>query len=485
MTQPTLVWLSPLLLLVLFGLDILTPQKLVLAILFNVPIALSSLTLSSKLTIGLTLTALLANLVAGLLNAWQEQSYDPIALGNRILAALSFLLVALLSLQSARTWAQEAEKRLEERKAQQERQLRQLLQELSQSQNPQALLEQSCRLVRSLMRASGVMVRQVSAGRWAEEGYQTPNTWQPPREVPPSSKNSVRWSVLEGRMFLVAQWQPNLLLLVESPQIGGALGVMDELLRSLEGLLQRAELLSHLQQHEREMVRRNGVIRDLIYAFSHDLRTPLIANTMNMQQALAGAYGPLAPHFADNLRNGLAANQELLELAEKLLLVAQLESGEALSPKTQLDLAELLRQTAERFAPLLQEKALGLQLDLPQQLWLEGRENDLRRVIQNLLENAIRFAPQGSDVLLTLHSKDSRAWLEVADQGPGVPHEMRPRLFLRFSKGTAGAGSGLGLYLARQIVQAHGGQIGYRDRTGGGSVFWLSLPLGVLPYEAR
>lgn len=287
-----MTWLAPLLLVALFILDVFTAQKLVLAILFNVPIALSSLTLSRSQTLWLTLAALVANALAGYINATQELTFDPIALGNRVLSALSYLLVALLSLQSARAWAQEAEKHIEEKRANQERQLRQMMEELSESPTTDALLEQTCRSVRSFMTARGVAVRSVGPQGWGSLHYQSPSTWQPPSDCPPPHKNPVRWSVLEGRMFVVAQWKTDLVLLVESPKLERADKVMAELLRSLEGLLQRAELVAHLQEHEREMLRRNGLMRSLIDALVHGLQTPLSATELEVLRGVAQGLSP-------------------------------------------------------------------------------------------------------------------------------------------------------------------------------------------------
>lgn len=254
------------------------------------------------------------------------------------------------------------------------------------------------------------------------------------------------------------------------------------MLRDLGSLLERARLLENLERQRTELARRNGVIRDLVYAFSHDLRTPLIANAMNMRLALEGAYGELSDEYKSVLHNGLSANEDLLELADSLLLVARIESGENLESPQTVDLATLLRQTLERLKPLIQEKTVKLVLAAPNEFRALGRATELRRVFQNLLDNAVKFSPPGGIVEITLSRDDSDlsaqgAILSVCDSGHGVAEAVLPRLFERFSHGRAGGGSGLGLYLSKQIVAGHGGEIRYTPRELGGSCFTVWLPL--------
>jgi signal transduction histidine kinase len=103
-------------------------------------------------------------------------------------------------------------------------------------------------------------------------------------------------------------------------------------------------------------------------------------------------------------------------------------------------------------------------------------------MIQNLLDNAIKFSPEGKsvEVVLKRHDESSSAQglqLEILDRGAGIAKEQQQRLFQRFSSGKAGGGIGLGLYLAKQITETHGGRIRYEAREGGGSRFVVWLPL--------
>lgn len=460
-----------------FAADVLTPQSLVMAILYNVPIALTALALSSRLTLGITLAALAANVIAGFFNAHQGGGFDAIALGNRLLSTLSFFLVAFLSLQAAQSSARLTEARTEERRARRERQLRQLIEDLSGPLLPHELLERSAKVLRNFFEAESGAVMRLHGLAWGERVFATPKGWELPQEVPPASQKLVRRILLSGKVYLVGQLRPNLVLLFGTPRLEGAEALLSDLIPTLQVLLGKAELFANLQHQQGELTRRNTVIRDLIYAFSHDLRTPLVANAMNIRLALEGAYGELSEDFKRSLKNGLEANQDLLELADQLLLVARLESGEAQPPKVSLDLPRLVREGVERLSGLWKERGLKVEVHAPEHLEVGGRESELRRLLQNLLDNAVKFAPAGSMVEVRLTKTQERAVLEVADRGPGVPEDARERLFTRFSSNRAGGGKGLGLYLARQIAEAHGGTVRYLPRSGGGSLFRVELPL--------
>jgi two-component system, OmpR family, sensor kinase len=116
----------------------------------------------------------------------------------------------------------------------------------------------------------------------------------------------------------------------------------------------------------------------------------------------------------------------------------------------------------------------------------------LRQVVDNLLTNARVHTPAGAPIHVRLAAEDEWAVLEVADEGPGVPAEEADTIFERFhridrSRARSKGGVGLGLAIVRSLVEAHGGAVSYRPRAGGGSVFWVSLPLapGARPASAR
>ena len=384
-----------------------------------------------------------------------------------------------------------------ELQAEREHKLHRLTTELGGTLRPQAFLQRTCEVLRELLEADAVVVSGVAHNRFV-----APQSSDPPSAalvharagervpwlvtVAPSYSPAVAAGRVDARPLTVGHLRrdeaPDLALLAVRAGADDATPFLGEALRDLEPLLERAALLENLDRQRTELERRNGVIRDLVYAFSHDLRTPLIANAMNMRLALDGAFGALSPEFERTLENGLSANEDLLELADSLLFVARHESGEALGAPEPVSLPTLLRQAAARLEPVLEERQLRVELGVPAELKVLGRPAELRRVFQNLLDNAAKFSPRGGVVEVNLVADDDAtsaqgARLEVSDRGAGISSALQPRLFGRFSHDRAGGGTGLGLYLARQIVTEHGGDVRYRPREGGGSVFTVWLPI--------
>lgn len=470
-------WLGPasgLLLTGILALDLLTPQNLVLAILYNIPIALSILALSRRLTLSMTFFALLANVAAGYYNAEHAPLFDATALGNRILAALSFFLVAILSLQAVRASVKVSEARNREEKAQLEGILRHLIEVLSASTSAQVLLEQSCKQIRLALEAKGVAVVQSAPS--LKTLFCLPEDWA----VDPPIDGPLGWPhtgvVRDLNRFWVVL-KPGLWLLVQEPKFPHARTVLLELSPTLQALLGKVELFERTQSQQREIARHSEVIRDLVYAFSHDLRTPLMANALNMRLALEGAYGVLPEAYKQSLQHGLESNQALLDMAESLLLLARLESPDPAPNPAPLDLAQVAKEALAHLQTLFDQKQIVLRYEGVEQLKLQGHELELKRLLQNLLDNAGKFAPIGSTVQVRLKAAVDKAVLQVIDQGRGIGRDQQKKLFARFSGSHEGNGSGLGLYLCKQIVLAHRGQIRYRENPTGGSIFEVELPL--------
>jgi len=231
---------------------------------------------------------------------------------------------------------------------------------------------------------------------------------------------------------------------------------------------------------QQELLERSQIIQDLVYALSHDLRTPLLALGMTMNQALEGSFGDLPQKYRQVLDNALHSNEELLRLAETLLLVARYEANHGNDLCEEVDLYNLVKTCKAELEPLWTRKSLDLTLHHEgKSAVIHGSRQELRRLIINLIDNSVKYTPAEGTIDISVADSDRGVTLSVADNGYGVPEEDRAALFSRFwrsKKVERGAGTGLGLYLCRRIVEAHGGSIRYEQNGNQGSVFTFELP---------
>ncbi len=286
-------------------------------------------------------------------------------------------------------------------------------------------------------------------------------------------------------------WQPRrpglTLQLWTAPAMFGALGVLALLAwLSIVNMrrttaLQVAHQAAIRRSAERERVER--MQHAFVATVSHELRTPLTAIGGSLALVAGGSAGVL-PDKARKLIDIAHRNSErLVRLVDDILDIERLEAGLVELDLTTVDLRRLTEQSLEINQPYAARTAANLELmpgpDRPQ---VRADGDRLHQVLTNLIGNAVKYAPPGSLVLLAVRQTDGRARVEVTDQGPGIAAEFRHRLFQRFSRasdeGTRRAsGSGLGLYIARTIIERQGGRIGVESVPGHGATFWFELPL--------
>ncbi|MGZ3461355.1 MAG: sensor histidine kinase, partial [Archangium sp.] len=218
---------------------------------------------------------------------------------------------------------------------------------------------------------------------------------------------------------------------------------------------------------------------ELIGVAAHDLGNPL-----NALQLMLGRLRRSPPADADKLREALTVavrhTQRLGRLLHNLLDLSRLSSGRLELELGEVDLAELAREAVERHADQAEE--VGSRLVLEVEPGVVGRWDRLRleRVLTNLLSNAFKYG-QGKPIELRVERTDGHGRLVVRDHGPGIPPEQQRRIFERFQKAPARGekreGFGLGLYIVRQLVDAHGGTVRVESREGEGATFTVELPL--------
>jgi two-component system, sensor histidine kinase and response regulator len=247
---------------------------------------------------------------------------------------------------------------------------------------------------------------------------------------------------------------------------------------------EHSELRHHLQDAQTALEKEQTISRlreDFVATLTHDLRTPLIASEQTLGMLQAGKLGELTERQRQVVGMLQTNQKDLLKLVNSLLLVYQFESGEcplALSP---VNLSQWLPTILPQFLPLAatRQHKLEFQQDNTQPTVLADSFS-LQRVITNLISNAIEHTPSGGRVLVQLSTLADAAVIQVWDNGKGIPAADIPQLFQRFSQGTSkirSSGIGLGLYLSKQIIEAHGGSITVKSQEGKGSVFTLTLPL--------
>ncbi len=247
--------------------------------------------------------------------------------------------------------------------------------------------------------------------------------------------------------------------------------------------LERARLYE-AEQEARAAAEAAVRLRDQFLSIaSHELKTPLTVLLGNAQLLLRRA--ARTGGLSERDQRGLAAvadqAQRLDRLIAMLLDVSRIETGQLTLDLTSLDLGELLGRLVGELQPTLSQHQVLLQLPAAP-LLIVGDELRLEQLFQNLIYNAVKYSPDGGEVRLELAVSDGAVAVRVIDQGIGIPSDELPRLFRRFFRASNTGphhigGMGIGLYVAREIVDRHGGAIEVTSAEGAGSTFTVTLPL--------
>jgi signal transduction histidine kinase len=219
--------------------------------------------------------------------------------------------------------------------------------------------------------------------------------------------------------------------------------------------------------------------RSLVADVAHELRTPL----SNIQGYLEAVKDGLLQPDDQTLDTIYQQVIQVVQLVEDLRLLALTESGMLRLNVEPGHVEDLLRQGVDAFRPRAEAKGVNLVLRLPPESpEVQMDQTRISQVVANLLDNAIFHTPRGGLVTVSAEAKDSSIRVIVADTGSGIPPEAIPWLFERFyrvdpSRTRATGGTGLGLTIAKQLVEAHGGSIGVESAAGSGNRFFFDLPL--------
>ena len=219
---------------------------------------------------------------------------------------------------------------------------------------------------------------------------------------------------------------------------------------------------------------------DFYSIIAHDLRSPLAAMLMRTDLMLRGQRGVLSAEMIADLRKMDGNMRRLVALINDFLDFARMEDAAHTLERERVDLAELASEVLDELRPLFENTGQKLELDLQKaSVVVLGDKGRLQQVLTNLVTNAIKFAPARGVIGVRARRAGSSCEINVEDNGPGIPPEIVPSLFKRYSRapsGQLGGGTGLGLLIVREIVEAHGGAVGVESTVGSGSRFWVRIP---------
>lgn len=216
---------------------------------------------------------------------------------------------------------------------------------------------------------------------------------------------------------------------------------------------------------------------------AHQLRTPLSAIKWTLKMLLEGDAGELNKEQKQFINKTYISNERLIDLINDLLNITRIEEGRYLHELSSVDFIKEVVYVLDSYKDVIKKKGINVSLEKPEKklpkMFLDIEK--IRLTIQNLLNNAIKYTSSGKNIKIVITKKDNNVIFEINDKGIGIPKEEEQRIFSKFFRGDNAVkketeGSGLGLFIAKNIIEAHKGEIWFESKKEGTS-FFFSLPL--------
>ncbi|QNM94785.1 hybrid sensor histidine kinase/response regulator [Chitinimonas koreensis] len=248
--------------------------------------------------------------------------------------------------------------------------------------------------------------------------------------------------------------------------------------------LEQELLLAELQKTQTELQMAVRVRDEFLSIAAHELRTPLSVLKLQIQMRERSLKrGDMSAFSPEMIERSVQQDRRLVEILfrqiNEMVDIARIRAGKLYLSPSRFDLGEMVREIVEQFADQFAASGCEVRLEADEALLGKWDRFRLEQVLINLLTNAMRYA-QGKPVHVSVRRRGSRAGFSVADAGPGIDAADQERIFQQFERAVPalqGAGLGLGLYIARKIVEGHGGTIRVQSRPGAGATFTVELPI--------
>ena len=245
---------------------------------------------------------------------------------------------------------------------------------------------------------------------------------------------------------------------------------------------ERIEALArHLKKANARLLELDKQKSEFVSIASHQLRSPLTAIRGYSSMILDGSFGDISGRIKDPVKRIYKSSQQLMSIVEDLLNMTRIEQGRMRYDMRRVNIVDIVREAVEELDFHAKESGLSLSFRAPESpVFVSADKEKIRQVFLNLIDNAIKYTPRGNVTVSVSQNEEGEAVISVADTGIGISPDLQGHLFEKFNRGensteTHANGSGIGLYIAREITKAHGGEIKAESKKRG-SVFTVILP---------
>lgn len=245
-------------------------------------------------------------------------------------------------------------------------------------------------------------------------------------------------------------------------------------------LIRRDRKLSETNKRLREV---DILKSEFVSIAAHQLRTPLSGIKWSLEILLGEHFGKINEKQKGIALKSYESNERMISLVNNLLNVDRIESGRNILKYTKVKAENLMEGVLYYINPLLNNKNIKLNLSMDSNLpMIEVDIDKVREATQNIIENAIKYSKDGGQIDVSLNVRKNNLIITIRDDGIGIPEEFKDMVFTKFSRGENTLkinteGSGLGLFVAKEIMEKHGGKIWFESKEDGGTTFYVSIPV--------